>query len=66
MELSRQHLFEMEEQRFIEEGFLVTALAWAFVIDTHLEPLVRVQVMRQIHSHNLFLFFKYLFGCVGS
>ena len=47
-----QHLFEMEEQRFIEEGFLITAFAWVFVIDTHLEPLVYIQITRWIHSHS--------------
>ena len=47
-----QHLSEMEEQRFIEEGFLITAFAWVFVIDTHLEPLVYIQITRWIHSHS--------------
>lgn len=49
--LSHQQLFEMEEQRFIEY-FLVISLAWAFVLDTHLEPLVCIQVMGWTNHHN--------------
>ena len=44
--------FAMEEQRFIEEGFLVIAVAWSFVLNTHVEPFVYVRGMRWTQGHN--------------